>query len=122
MPLQEQRETFRVDDIIYFDYKIINVPDKQLATDEDVFGPAGQKYLETSQNLQNIDAEIAELTSAVALKDPTIAHFFNLLNSKIEFLSRMVLLENKLKFHEVNLSLGGMAFNVEKKLSPSYLS
>jgi len=115
MPIHEQRQLFRIDDQIYFDYKVINVPN-QSTNDEELFGQNGKRYIEATQYFQNIDYEMSQLTQNIAMEEPAVAHFLNLMNAKIEFLTRMILLESKLQLHKVNLSIGGIAFKTETQL------
>ena len=89
MPIHERREHFRIHDHLYFDYRI-TVPGEicsDLSIKNQLLGESGQRYMEATQYFQNIDVELAELTSAMGLKDPALAHYLNLLNAKIDYLS-----------------------------------
>lgn len=112
MPVHERRQHYRVDDHIYFDYQVVTPGSKcsDFSISSQLFGENSQKYLEATQYFQNIDYELAELTQALALKDPSIAHYLNLLNAKIDYLSRHILMSGKIQMRKVNISLGGMAF------------
>ncbi|MCC5792346.1 MAG: PilZ domain-containing protein [Legionellaceae bacterium] len=120
MTVQERRQHFRINDQLYFDYRIIEegrfISEQALA--EELLGENNQKYLETSEYFQNIDRELMQLTGNIALRDPETAHYLNLMNAKIDYLSRHLLVENKLEIRSVNLSLGGLAFKSNRKLSP----
>jgi hypothetical protein len=118
MPVHERRQHFRVDDHIYFDYRIISPGEfcYDLSISNQLLGENGQKYMEASQYFQNIDYELAELTQALAIKEPAIAHYLNLLNAKIDYLSRHMMMSNKLQMRKVNLSLGGMAFKTTEQI------
>ena len=112
MPIHERRQHFRVEDHIYFNYQIMHpgeiCPDHQVV--DQLLGKNGQRYLEATHYFQEIDYELAELTQVIALKEPTIAHYLNLLNAKIDYLSRQMLMTNTIQLRKVNISLGGMAF------------
>lgn len=118
MPVHERRQHFRVDDYIYFDYQIIdstNLHADQIVSKE-LLGASGLKYLEASQYFHDIDLELAELTRSLSVKEPTIAHYLNLLNAKIDYLGRQVLIDEKTHSRKVNISLGGMAFKTKNKI------
>ncbi|KTD43659.1 PilZ domain-containing protein [Legionella quateirensis] len=112
MPVHERRQHFRIDDHIYFDYRIISPGEfcSDLSISNQLLGENGQKYMEATQYFQNIDYELAELTQALAVKEPAMAHYLNLLNAKIDYLSRHILMSGTLQMRKVNISLGGMAF------------
>lgn len=112
MPLHERRQHFRIDDHIYFDYRIVGPGEfcSDLSITNQLLGENGQKYMEAAQYFQTIDYELAELTQALGMKEPALAHYLNLLNSKIDFLSRQLLMTSKIQLRKVNLSLGGMTF------------
>ncbi len=112
MPVHERRQYFRIDDHIYYDHKIINPGEfcSDLAITNQLLGENGQKYLDAAQYFQNIDYELAELTQAIGIKEPALAHYLNLLNSKIDYLSRQMFMASTIQMRKVNLSLGGMSF------------
>lgn len=112
MPLHEQRQYFRIDDNVYFDYRIL-IPGQfcsDLALTNQLLDEGGQRQMEASQYFQNINQELAVLTQTMGLKEPALAHYLNLLNAKIDYLSRQMFMSNKIQMHKVSLSLGGMAF------------
>ena len=113
----ERREHVRIDDHLYFDFQVIFPEDhandslsQHLSASDD------QKYLEATQYFQQIDVDLNELSQTIAHKDPTIAHYLNLLNAKINFLSRKIMIKDEVELRQVNLSLGGMAFQTNKSL------
>ncbi|MBA3536226.1 MAG: PilZ domain-containing protein [Tatlockia sp.] len=118
MPVHERRQHFRIEDQIYFDYKLIDpssiYSDKQMS--EELLGQSGKRYLETNQYFQSLDYELAELTQTLALKEPAIAHYLNLINAKIEHLARHLLIGEKIHLRKVNISLGGMAFKTKERI------
>jgi len=112
MPIHERRQHFRIEDHIYFNYRIMEpgeICSDRTMTDE-LLGENGQRYLEAAHYFQDIDYELAELTQVLALKEPALAHYLNLLNAKIDYLSRQMLMTNTIQMRKVNISLGGMAF------------
>lgn len=118
MPVHERRQHFRVEDQVYFDYKILEpggmCSDKSIT--EDLLGHSGQRYLETTQYFNSVDFELAELTRTMALKEPALTHYLNLLNAKIDFLARHLLIGDKIHLRKVNISLGGMSFNSKERI------
>jgi hypothetical protein len=118
MPVHERRQHFRIDDHIYFNYRVIGPGEfcSDLSVTNQLLGENGQKYMEATQYFQNIDYELAELTQALAMKDASIAHYLNLLNAKIDYLARQLLMANKIQMRKVNISLGGMSFKSKEKL------
>ncbi len=118
MPVHERRQYFRIDDHIYFEYKLIEPgqPCSDLVISKELIGKNNQKYLEATQFFQSIDNELTELTKEIGCTEPAIAHYLNLLNSKIDFLSRQMLMTNKTQMRKVTLSLGGMSFKTHELL------
>lgn len=112
MPVHERRQHFRIDDHIYFDYRVIGPGEfcSDMAITNQLLGESGQKYMEAAHYFQNIDYELAELTQAIGMKEPALAHYLNLLNQKIDYLSRQMLMAGKIQMRKVNISLGGMTF------------
>ena len=112
MPVHERRQHFRIDDHLYFDYRVVAPGDfcSDMAITNQLLGESGQRYMEAAQYFQNIDYELAELTQSIGLKEPALAHYLNLLNAKIDYLSRQMLMTGTIQMRKVNISLGGMAF------------
>lgn len=119
MPVHERRQHFRIEDQIYFDYKVIEpnefYSDKIIT--EELLGQNGKKYIETSSYFQSLDYEMAQLTQTLALKEPSLAHYLNLINAKIEYLARHLMIGEKVHLRQVNISLGGMAFKTKKRIA-----
>lgn len=118
MPIHERRQHFRIEDHLYFNYRVMapgEMCSDRAITDE-LLGKNGQRFLEASHYFQDIDYQLAELTQAIALKDPSLAHYLNLLNTKIDYLSRQMLMTNTEQMRKVNISLGGMAFKTPELL------
>ncbi|HRD70457.1 MAG: PilZ domain-containing protein [Legionella sp.] len=118
MPIHERRQHFRIDDHIYFDYRVVAPGEfcSDLSITNQLLGTNGQKYMEAAQYFQNIDYELSELTQAIGIKEPALAHYLNLLNAKIDYLSRQMLMAGKIQLRKVNISLGGMAFKTPELL------
>lgn len=117
MPVHERRQHFRIEDHIYFEYKIL----KQgiCCSEKDITGLLDHnehRYLETTQYFQTLNAELADMTQTLATKDPTIAHYLNLINAKVDYLARQLLLGEKINLRKVNISLGGMSFKTKEKI------
>ena len=121
MPIHERRQYFRIDDHVYFDYRIIkaNEPLSDQCIEKQLLGENGFRYLEASQYFKDIDQELGELTQKLSIKDPLMSHYLNLLNSKIDFLSRNLLMGQHGYPRKVNISLGGMAFKTTEKMKES---
>jgi len=120
MTVQERRQHFRIDDQLYFDYRIIDEESyhSEQAMISDLLGKSNQQYMETSEYFQSIERELNELTQNIALKDPAIAHYLNLINTKIDFLTRQLLVGENVNMRHVNLSLGGIAFKDSREIPP----
>lgn len=118
MPLHEQRQYFRIDDHIYFDYRVLTQGQfcSDLALTNQLLGESGERNMEASQYFQNINHELSTLTQTIGLKEPALAHYLNLLNAKIDYLSRQMLMSHKTQLRKVSISLGGMAFKTEELL------
>ena len=118
MPVHERRQHFRIEDQVYFDYKIITsgevCSDKSIT--EELLGQNGKRYLETTQYFQSLDYELAELTQSLALQEPALAHYLNLINAKIDYLARHLLIGDKINLRKVNISLGGMSFKTKDRV------
>lgn len=118
MPIHERRQHFRIEDHVYFDYKLIEnteyYSEKNLI--DELLGQNGKKYLETTQYFQDIDYELSTLTQTIALREPSLAHYLNLINAKIDHLARQLLIGDKIHLHKVNISLGGMAFKTKNRI------
>ncbi len=112
MPVHERRQHFRIDDRIYFNYRILAPGEfcSDLAITNQLLGEQGKKFMEAAQYFQEIDNQLSELTQDIGLEQPSLAHFLNLLNAKIDYLSRHVLMAGDVELRKVNISLGGMAF------------
>ena len=118
MPVHERRQHFRIDDEVYYDYKILESGNcySETSITNDLLSQGGQRYMETVQYFQGLDYEMAQLTQIIALKDPAVAHYLNLMNAKIDFLVRNMTMGDKTRMRKVNISLGGMAFRTKEKI------
>jgi c-di-GMP-binding flagellar brake protein YcgR len=112
MPVHERRDHFRIDDHMYFDYRILNASDSssQWSLTHQLLGESGQKHIDLANYFQNMEHLLAQLTQNIALKEPAIAHYLNLLNAKIDYLFTQMMIGTKMQLRKVNISLGGMAF------------
>lgn len=118
MPIHERRQHVRIVDHLYFDYRVI-VPGEfysDMSLTNQLLGECGQRYIEATQYFQSIDYELAELTQAMGITEPAVAHYLNLLNAKIDYLSRHLLMTHKVQARKVNISLGGMSFRANELL------
>lgn len=124
MPQHERRQHFRIEDQIYFEYKVLepgNCYTDQLIS-QDLLGQGGQRYQETMHYFKNLDQELSALTETLAARDPAIAQYLNLINTKIDFLVRKLTMDTRTQLRKVNLSLGGMSFHTKEKIKEkSYL-
>jgi hypothetical protein len=118
MPVYERRQHFRVDDHLYFDYRIVVQGEfcSDLFITNQLLGESGNRYMEVTEYFHNIDYELAELTQTLGINEPALAHYLNLLNTKIDYLSRQMLMTHKVQLRKVNISLGGMAFKTTELL------
>lgn len=118
MPVHENREHFRVEDQLCFEYKPIQ--SGTVCSDDEIndslLRKKNSRYLEAMQYLQSMDNELIDIKRKVALKEPVLAHYLNLLNEKIDYLSRQLLIDEKIQLRKASLSLGGMSFKTKEKL------
>ena len=112
MPVHERRQHFRIDDRMYFNYRILAPGEfcSDSAIISQLLGEQGKKFMEAAQYLQDIDNQLSEHTQDLAIDNPGLAHCLNLLNSKIDYLTRHILMSSDVEIRKVNVSLGGMAF------------
>jgi PilZ domain len=121
MSVDESRQHFRIEDQIYFDYKLIQsgelCADKSIT--EELLAQNGKRYLEMTQYFQNLDHELSILTKELVQKTPALTHYLNLINAKIDFIARHLTMSKKIHLREVNISLGGMAFKTKERIKES---
>lgn len=119
MPTRERRQHFRIDDHIYFEYKMRepgHCYSDELILDE-LLGKSGQRYLETMAYFERLDSELEQLSPLFTEKDPFMVHYFNLINTKIDYLLRSLSISEKAHLKKVNISLGGMSFHTTEKIN-----
>jgi PilZ domain len=118
MPVNERRQHFRVDDTLFFDYRLLEedvfVSEKALC--EELLGQNQHKYKEATEYFKQMDDELTHLSQQIAQKDSSLAHYLNLLNTKLDFLARHWLVGEHIKQHQVNISLGGIAFRTQQEI------
>lgn len=123
MPVHERRQHFRIDDRVYFDYRIL--APGELCSDTEIthqlLGEKGHKFMEAAQYLQDIDKQMTNLTQDIGVEHPGLAHYLNLLNLKIDYVSRNMLMTGDIDLRKVNLSLGGMAFKTTEQVKEQSL-
>lgn len=118
MSVHERRQHLRIEDYIYFDYKLLENTKPYLDQDivEELLGQRGNHYLETTQYFHTLDLHLKDLIQAFATQHPTIVQSLNVLNSKIEYLTRYILLDEKIQLRKVSISLGGMSFKTNERI------
>ncbi len=118
MSVHERRQHFRIDDKLYFEYKVLepgNCYSEDLVN-EDLLGQGGQRYLDTIHYFQQLDYELSEITQNLAIKEPAVAHYLNIINAKLDYIVRNLTLGEHTRLRSVNISLGGMAFQTKEKI------
>lgn len=119
MPVNERRQHFRIDDKVYMDYRIINA--SEMNSDEfiekQLMGHSNQQYLDTVHYFEEIDKELSQVSQTLALTDPTAAHYLNLINAKVDYISRNLLIGESISLRKVNMSLGGLRFTCHDNIS-----
>jgi hypothetical protein len=123
MPVNERRQHFRIEDRIYFDYHIIAAGEfcSDLAITNQLLGEKGKKFMEAAQYFQDLDNQMADLNQEIGMEYPGVSHYLNLLNTKIDYLSRHILMAGDVELRKVNLSLGGMAFKTQEQVKEKTL-
>lgn len=119
MPVHENREHFRVEEHLCFEYKLIESGTicSNESIDSSLLRERNSRYLEAIQYLQSLDNELVEIKRTIAMKEPTLAHYLNMLNEKIDYLSRHFLMDGKIQPRKASLSLGGMSFKTKEKFT-----
>lgn len=123
MPVQERRQHFRIDDKVYMDYRIISSNELQSEDyiEKDLMCHSNQQYLDTARYFEEIDRELAQVSQTIALTDPTTAHYLNLINAKVDYISRNLLIGESISLRKVNISLGGIRFNGHENIKEETL-
>lgn len=118
MPVAERRQHYRIDDNVYMDYRIVTAYEMQSEAyiEEDLMGHSNQQYLDTTRYFEEIDRELAQVSQALALTDPTTAHYLNLINAKVDYISRNLLVGESISLRKVNISLGGIKFTCHEEI------
>lgn len=118
MTIEEKRQYVRTEDQVYFDYRLMTHEEYcyDQSITEDLLGQHSQQVLEATQFFQGIDYELAKTAKALAEREPVLAHYLNLMNAKMDYLVRHLLIGNKVQMHRVNISLGGMSFKTKERL------
>lgn len=118
MATEERRQYFRIEDQVYFDYRLTSPEaycyDQSIT--EDLLGQHNQNIIEATQFFQNVDYELAKTAKLLAEREPALVHYLNLINAKLDYLVRNLLIGDKVQMHRVNLSLGGMSFKTKERL------
>lgn len=118
MTTQERRQHFRIDDSIYFDYRVLSPGEISFdnSINNQLLGANGQQFMEFMQYFDIIDKQIESLHDKLHARDPALFQYLSLLNNKIDFISRQICMTDKVPQRPVNLSLGGMSFKTTEKL------
>ncbi len=115
---QERRRFFRIDDDINLFYKIIDA--KQANAPSNVASDALEGCtLSTAWHILTQEAKI--LHPRIEIKDPEIAEYFKLLNTKLDLIGGAFIAQetnpNDHKIRNVNLSASGVAFDNDEPLN-----
>lgn len=118
MPIHERRQHFRIDDHLYFDYRILEPGTcfSEKAMVDGLLDQSSEHYLEVTNYFQNIDQELTQLTQNLAQEQPMLAHYLNLINAKVDCLTKHLLLGSKIQLRKVTLSLGSMSFKSKDRI------
>lgn len=107
----EQREFFRVNHDVLFDYKIV---DADTANDADPAEVDTEGFnIQLARELRKLDREISQAFQIIAKKDALLGDALTKLNQKIDKLTQYHLSSNEQRNQEktrINLSEGGVAF------------
>lgn len=118
MSMKERRQHFRIDDTVFFDYKIIQSNERCADSKlyQQLLGEEGTRHLEAAKFFDDIDQELADISQSISNQYPDILNFLKLINAKVDFMRRVFFSKDKSKLRPVNLGLGGMSFKTEKKI------
>ena len=63
----EKRQHYRIDDRIYFDYRVVTPEElcKERSPEEELLNESGQKYRDTAKYFLNINYELGELAKKI---------------------------------------------------------
>jgi len=118
---KDQRSFYRIDVMMPCSYRILSKLEAE--TTPLPFSP-DTKYIEQyfMQNLAQLDEQINHVISQINQKSSILATALTAMNSKINFILSTI--DNKqltqaIPQRLVNLSGGGIAFNIEEKVSPT---
>jgi hypothetical protein len=118
MSMKERRQHYRVDDKVYFEYKIIqsNEAFAENKVYQQLLGEDGARHIEATQFFHDIDKELEEVAQSLSSKYSELMPLFRLLHAKLDYLCRTQLSKKQTELKYVNISLGGMAFKTESKV------
>ncbi|HCA88841.1 MAG: pilus assembly protein PilZ [Legionellaceae bacterium] len=117
MPIYERRQHFRIDDTLYFNYKILkNHTDTSDTLHQELLGTTGQFYQETLKLFESLNQQLTKLNQNISSKMPEISQCLHIMNTKLDYLTKYLLFDKPIHLETVNISLGGMAFKTTQKI------
>lgn len=118
MPIYERRQYFRVEDQLYFDYRIIKNGEVYAEQEviEELLGRSTKPYQEITNYYQDLNNQLIELEQNFSSKEPELANYLNVLNMKLDSIIRHMMVGKKNLLRKVNLSIGGMSFRTKERI------
>lgn len=119
MRITERRHHVRVKDWICFDYLRIEPGALHGDVENMLLNQRNPQTKEAQRFLDSMNEELATLIPALKKRDPMLAQYLDVLNTKLDYLASRTLAPTRLREQHVNLSLGGMAFRAQENLEPN---
>lgn len=118
MSWDERREHYRIEDDLCFAYCVVEAKDalNEAAITKQLLGEKGQNYQEVMQYFRSIDNQLSEIEFMASKEEQNLVNYLKLLNSKIDYLANVLILNENQNCSKVNLSLNGMAFKTTEYL------
>lgn len=113
--IDENREFFRVDDRLSFDYFIQHNSDEldEQVIQERLFSVEEYRQYQLVRQLYEIDQESHRYLAEIARMQPEVSQYLSCLHQKFNLLAQTLSAKHLTDPKEINLSLGGMAFQAE---------
>lgn len=112
----QEREYYRIDDDVSFDYfelstQQLNGKVPQQEIQEKLFGAEEYQQFLLMRELYQIDNEFKKTLVGLSREQAELVDCLDLLNKKITRLSQYMTASQRDSVHEINISIGGFAFN-----------
>lgn len=111
----DRRQSFRINDEVYLDYRPLQPDEDDFYNDSDIAG-----VCRGLMELRDLNQQSSHLLVTIRKHHSDVAHYLSLIDRKIETLAQMTAAigmgRDITPSHRVNLGTGGMAFTSDKPL------